>query len=61
MEREGAHRPIPRGAVVEIAVDGEAKPVPVKLGVWISNTKARRGRLNAEQIAALRELGVEWA
>ncbi|WP_405869975.1 helicase associated domain-containing protein [Streptomyces zaomyceticus] len=61
VEREGAHRPIPRGAVVEIAVDGEAKPVPVKLGVWISNTKARRGRLNAEQIAALRELGVEWA
>ncbi|WP_190078601.1 helicase associated domain-containing protein, partial [Streptomyces daghestanicus] len=40
-------------------VDGEA--VPVKLGVWISNTKSRRDKLTAEQLGALRELGVQWA
>ncbi|MFE9711325.1 hypothetical protein ACFYOI_14695 [Streptomyces microflavus] len=42
MEQEGTDRPVPRGAVVEITVDGEAEPVPVKLGVWISNTKSRK-------------------
>ncbi|CAL9656303.1 Helicase associated domain protein [Streptomyces sp. enrichment culture] len=61
VEREGAHRPVPRGAVVEIEVDGETEPVAVKLGVWISNTKSRRDRLTAEQLEALRELGVQWA
>jgi hypothetical protein len=33
----------------------------IKLGVFLSNQKARRERLNAEQRAALRELGIEWA
>ncbi|MER8225367.1 Helicase associated domain protein [Streptomyces sp. NPDC094143] len=61
VEREGAHRPVPRGAIVEIEVDGEAEPVTVKLGVWVSNTKSRRDRLAQEQLAALRQLGVEWA
>ncbi len=59
IEREGADRPVPRGAVVEIEVDGE--PVTVKLGVWVSNTKARRDRLSAEQRDALRKLGMDWA
>jgi hypothetical protein len=61
VEREGAQRPVPRGTVVEIAVDGEAEPVSVRLGVWISNTRARRDKLTAEQVQALRELGMEWA
>ncbi|MFF9490711.1 Helicase associated domain protein [Streptomyces sp. NPDC014676] len=61
IEREGADRPVPRGHVEEIAVDGGAEPVTVKLGVWISNTKTRRDKLTAEQLAALRKLGVEWA
>ncbi|MFG2869526.1 Helicase associated domain protein [Streptomyces sp. NPDC048338] len=61
VEREGAGRPVPRGAVVEIEVGGETDPVPVKLGVWISNTRARRDKLTIEQIDALRELGVGWA
>ncbi|MEV7797060.1 Helicase associated domain protein [Streptomyces sp. NPDC087512] len=61
VEREGAQRPVPRGAVVEIAVDGEAEPVPVRLGVWVSNTRARRDKLTAEQLDALRELGMQWA
>ncbi|WP_176737714.1 helicase associated domain-containing protein, partial [Streptomyces griseus] len=60
VEREGAHRPVPRGHSEQITVDGEAEPVTVKLGVWISNTKSRRDRLDAHQRAALAELGVEW-
>ncbi|MFI0875224.1 Helicase associated domain protein [Streptomyces parvus] len=60
VEREGAHRPVPRGAVVEITIDGETEPVPIKLGVWVSNTKARRDKLNQEQRDALRKLGMEW-
>jgi superfamily II DNA or RNA helicase len=58
VEQEG-RRPVPRGAVVEVEVDGEA--VPVKLGVWISNTKSRRDRLDQEQRAALAALGMDWA
>lgn len=61
VEREGAHRPVPRGAVVEIEADGETEPVTVKLGVWVSNTKSRRDKLTPEQLDALRELGIEWA
>ncbi|WP_327372369.1 DEAD/DEAH box helicase [Streptomyces sp. NBC_01217] len=60
VEREG-DRPVPRGAVVEVAVDGETEPVPVKLGVWISNTKTRRDKLTADQLASLAKLGVGWA
>ncbi|WP_411292720.1 hypothetical protein [Streptomyces sp. SDr-06] len=47
--------------VVEIAVDGEAESVPLKLGVWLSNTKARRDKLTVEQPDALRTLGMAWA
>jgi hypothetical protein len=61
IEREGADRPVPRGAVVEIEVDGQDEPVPVKLGVWVSNTKQRRDKLTQEQLVALRELGIAWA
>ncbi|MFF8513354.1 Helicase associated domain protein [Streptomyces sp. NPDC015492] len=61
VEREGTNRPVPRGHAEEIAVDGEADPVIVKLGVWVSNVRARRDRLTAEQLDALRELGMEWA
>ncbi|MGW1776279.1 Helicase associated domain protein [Streptomyces sp. NPDC002104] len=61
VEREGAGRSVPRGHGEPIAVDGEAEPVIVKLGVWVSNTKSRRDKLTAEQLDALRKLGVEWA
>jgi hypothetical protein len=61
VEREGADRPVPRGHAEEIAVDGETEPVTVKLGVWLSNTKSRREKLGAEQLASLKELGMEWA
>ncbi|MET8616144.1 DEAD/DEAH box helicase [Streptomyces misionensis] len=61
VEREGAHRPVPRGHSEQITINGEAEPVTVKLGVWVSNTKSRRDKLTQNQRAALRELGVEWA
>jgi hypothetical protein len=60
VEREG-QRPVPRGHAEEITIDGETEPVIVKLGVWVSNTKARRDKLAQEQLNALRELGMEWA
>ncbi|BDH05813.1 helicase associated domain-containing protein [Streptomyces seoulensis] len=58
--REGHHR-VPRMHAEEIAVEGEAVPVVVRLGVWVSNTKARRDKLTQEQLNALRELGLDWA
>ncbi|MFI1847143.1 Helicase associated domain protein [Streptomyces microflavus] len=61
VEREGADRPVPRGAVVEVKREGDAEPVPVRLGVWLSNTRARRDRLNTDQLQALRGLGAKWA
>ncbi|MEU3297139.1 Helicase associated domain protein [Streptomyces longwoodensis] len=60
VEREG-DRPVPRGAVVEVDVEGESEPVPVRLGVWVSNTKSRRDRLAQDQLDALRDVGVQWA
>ncbi|MGW2563888.1 Helicase associated domain protein [Streptomyces sp. NPDC001514] len=60
VEREGA-RPVPRGHSEQTKVDGEAEPVVVKLGVWVSNTRARRDKLTADQRSALADLGVDWA
>ncbi|MET8615884.1 DEAD/DEAH box helicase [Streptomyces misionensis] len=60
VEKEG-QRPVPRSTVVEITVDGETELVPVRLGVWLSNTKSRREKLTQEQRAALAALGMEWA
>nr|WP_308409058.1 helicase associated domain-containing protein [Streptomyces sp. AC558_RSS880] len=59
VEREGAHRPVLRGHSEEITVDGETEPVAVKLGVWISNTKSKRDRLDADHLTALRKLGIK--
>lgn len=47
---------VPRGHV-ETLEDG----VEVKLGVWLSNTKSRRDRLDQDQLAVLAELGLSWA
>ncbi|SFC87431.1 hypothetical protein SAMN05421773_109234, partial [Streptomyces aidingensis] len=33
---------------------------PVKLGVWISNVKSRRGTLTPQRAAQLNELGIHW-
>ncbi|MFF7189372.1 helicase associated domain-containing protein [Streptomyces sp. NPDC008222] len=59
VEREGAHRPVPRTNVEEITVDSEAKPVAVKPGARASNTRARRDKLTQEQLDTLRELGMQ--
>lgn len=59
IEREGADRPVPRAHSKPIALDDEAEPVVVKLGIWVSNTKSRRDKLTAEQLDALRELGMK--
>ncbi|MFF0143330.1 Helicase associated domain protein [Streptomyces sp. NPDC005227] len=59
VQREGAHKAVPRGHVEAVVIDGQEHQH--KLGVWISNTKTRRDKLNAEQRTALAELGVEWA
>jgi hypothetical protein len=56
--REGHHR-VPRSHTEEITMKGET--TPVRLGVFISNTKQRRDKLSDPQRAALRELGIEWA
>lgn len=61
IEREGTHRPIPRAHSEEITVEGQAEPVIVKLGVWVTNTKSRRDKLTDDQQAALAQLGVDWA
>ncbi|MFJ2264412.1 Helicase associated domain protein [Streptomyces sp. NPDC087844] len=61
VEREGTERPVPRGHSEQITVDGEAEPVIVKLGVWTSNTRARRDKLSADQLASLAALGMDWA
>ncbi|REH18389.1 Helicase associated domain-containing protein [Streptomyces sp. 2114.2] len=61
VEREGADRPVPRGHSEQIEADGAVEPVTVKLGVWVSNTRSRRDKLAQDQLAVLRELGMEWA
>ncbi|MFE2095228.1 helicase associated domain-containing protein, partial [Streptomyces sp. NPDC059460] len=60
VERDGAGRPVPRSHSEPIAVEGETQPVVVKLGVWVSNARARRDKLTQEQRTALRELGIDW-
>lgn len=53
--REG-HLRVPR-AHVEQLEDGSE----VKLGVFLSNTKSRRGKLAADRLQTLAALGLEWA
>ncbi|MDX3540280.1 helicase associated domain-containing protein [Streptomyces sp. MB09-01] len=52
--REGR---LPGRAVVEVLPDGTEH----RTGIWISNQKARRDKLDQAQRAALAELGVDWA
>ncbi|WP_331727662.1 Helicase associated domain protein (plasmid) [Streptomyces coelicoflavus] len=55
IQREG--RTVVGRAHVEELPDGSA----IRLGVFLSNQKARRDRLDADQRAALAELGYTWA
>uniref|UniRef100_UPI003F496FD6 helicase associated domain-containing protein n=1 Tax=Streptomyces chartreusis TaxID=1969 RepID=UPI003F496FD6 len=47
---------VPR-AHVEALPDG----TEIRLGVFLSNTKSRRGKLTADKLAALADLGLDWA
>ena len=51
---------VPRGHTEEIVGGGPEDGAVVRLGVWISNTKSRRDKLTAEQLAALAALGIQW-
>ncbi|MER6617829.1 helicase [Streptomyces xantholiticus] len=42
---------------VEVLPDG----TEVKLGVFLSNAKSRRGKLTADKLQTLAELGLDWA
>ncbi|MFI1154891.1 Helicase associated domain protein [Streptomyces sp. NPDC020817] len=55
LEREGGG--LPGRAHVEQLPDGTEH----RTGVWIVNQKQRRDRLDTDQLAALAELGVQWA
>ncbi|MFB7224513.1 helicase associated domain-containing protein [Streptomyces sp. NPDC056227] len=54
VEREGA---MPGRGHVEVLPDGTEH----RTGIWIGNQKARRDKLDAEQLRTLAELGVQWA
>ncbi|GGV30032.1 hypothetical protein GCM10010260_83290 [Streptomyces filipinensis] len=47
---------VPRGHVERLE-DG----TEVKLGVFLSNTKTRRAKLTTDKLAALADLGLNWA
>ncbi|MFD7342053.1 helicase associated domain-containing protein [Streptomyces violascens] len=49
---------IPRQHTERITVDGQDHDV--RLGVWVSNQKSRRDKLNEQQLAQLAELGMDW-
>jgi hypothetical protein len=51
---------VPRGHVEELAGTDDEAGTLVKLGVWISNTKSRRAKLTADQLAQLADLGLDW-
>jgi len=50
---------VPRSHEEEV-MDGPEAGAKVRLGVWLSNTKSRRDKLTAEQLAQLAALGVTW-
>ncbi|WP_419155946.1 helicase associated domain-containing protein [Streptomyces canus] len=47
---------VPRGHVERLEDGAE-----VKLGVFLSNSKSRRGKLTTDKLAALAALGLDWA
>ncbi|MFB7512919.1 Helicase associated domain protein [Streptomyces sp. NPDC056144] len=55
LAREGSVA-VPRGHVERLEDGSE-----IRLGVFLSNTKARRGKLTEERLQALAALGLEWA
>ncbi|MEV0186670.1 hypothetical protein AB0I54_46950 [Streptomyces sp. NPDC050625] len=58
-QRTGTVGPVSRSHVETITIDGEEHPV--KLGVFLSNTKTRRAGLSTTQLQRLASLGLDWA
>ncbi|MFJ3899880.1 Helicase associated domain protein [Streptomyces sp. NPDC090083] len=56
--REG-HLTVPRKHVETVVIDGQEHPL--KLGVFLSNTKSRRDRLTTHRLRQLALLGLDWA
>lgn len=50
---------VPRAHIEAVVIDGQEHSV--KLGVFLSNAKSRRGKLAADKLQALADLGLEWA
>ncbi|MFD1277982.1 helicase associated domain-containing protein [Streptomyces kaempferi] len=50
---------VPRGHVETVVIDGQEHPV--KLGVFLSNSKSRRAKLTTDKLTTLAGLGLEWA
>ncbi|MGW2588256.1 helicase associated domain-containing protein [Streptomyces virginiae] len=50
---------VPRGHVEAVDIGGEEHAV--KLGIWLTNTKSRRPKLDQAQLATLADLGIDWA
>ncbi|MFF4427130.1 hypothetical protein ACFY04_41400 [Streptomyces sp. NPDC001549] len=58
VEWERAHQPIPRTHGEQITIDGEAEPVVVKLGVWVSKPPATNSPPTSPP--SLAKLGIGW-
>ncbi|MCX5414970.1 DEAD/DEAH box helicase [Streptomyces sp. NBC_00059] len=50
---------VPRAHIETVVIDGQEHPV--KLGVFLTNSKTRRAKLTADKLAALAVLGLKWA
>ncbi|WP_407563121.1 Helicase associated domain protein [Streptomyces sp. 184] len=60
-EREGTLEGVPRQHT-EVIVDPQTQQeTSVRLGVWLSNLRSRRGILTPERAEVLNELGLRWA
>ena len=58
-EREG-HLTVPRKHI-ETVTGEDGVEQQVRLGVWLSNQRARRDKLTAERVTALDALGIRWS
>ncbi|MFE6189139.1 Helicase associated domain protein [Streptomyces sp. NPDC056465] len=50
---------VPRAHIETVIIDGEEHPI--KLGVFLTNSKTRRAKLTADKLALLAALGLDWA
>ncbi|MDT0347782.1 helicase associated domain-containing protein [Streptomyces litchfieldiae] len=58
LQREGTLEGVPRKHT-ETVID-ETGVTEVRLGIWLTNQRSRRGSLSPERAEALNELGIRW-